>query len=844
MRRVALKGLWLRRGRALLTTIAVVLGVAMVCGTYILTDTIDKAFDGVFTAANRGTNAVVSAQNRVENSLSGTATIPASLLDRVRDVDTVGEATGSVQATGFGTDQVRLVKDGKTIGQDGAPKLGIGVDFDEERFNPFSLVDGRFPRGGREIAVDKGTADKEKLAPGDRIGIAAQGAVEPYTITGVVRYGTVNSLGGATIAVLTIPTAQQLLDKRGRFDTISVSSAAGVSDADLKRSLGDALAGSSVKVQTASENTAENSADVQEGIAFFRYFLLAFGLIALGVGAFVIYNTLTITIAQRIRELATLRALGASGRQVRRSVLIEGLALGALASVVGIVLGYFLAKGLSAALAAVGLDLPKTDEVVKARTLIVSAAVGVVVTAVASIAPARRATRIAPVAAMQEGAKLPTKLSTRRPAIGLGVLALAAVALGFGAFGPLSIGASMALIGLGTLVLFTAVSMLAHRVVTPLAAFLGRPARSAGGAAGHLAQENAARNPARTASTAGALMIGLALITVVATLGAGLRNSERRALEDQVSAPIVVESRNGFDTVPRRVGETLARALPDAELYPVGSDFANAFGDDVSVDGVPEGVGSVVNAPRVPGRGEAVVAASYAAEHGLSVGSTLRLTSPDSRKLSLRVVALRRPTSVQKIDPVLSRVIINRRTFETAFPRSGDQYVFVAGSADVTEVSAAVKSFADVRARTRAAWVDNRAAGIDQLLNLLYALLALSVIVALFGMINALVLSVFERTREIGMLRAVGMSRRQVRRMIRQESVITSLIGAAFGLPLGLLVAGVLTAALASEGVAFAVPVVALVVFTVVAVIFGILAAIAPARRAARLDVLRALQYE
>ncbi len=843
MRRVALKGLWLRRGRALLTTIAVVLGVAMVCGTYILTDTIDKAFDSIFTSANAGTNAVVTAKNKVDDSMSGSATIPSSLLEKVRSVDEVGEAAGTVEATGFGTDQIRLVSaDGKTIGNENAPKLGVGADFKLERFNPFTVASGRFPSGDRELAIDKGTAEKEKLKPGDTIGVAAQGALEQFTIAGVVKYGSVDSLGGATIGLFDIPTAQKLLDKDGRFDTIAVSSASGVSDKDLKAALKDEL-GSSVSVKTSAESTKEDTDDIQEATSFIRYFLLAFGFIALGVGAFVIYNTLTITVAQRIRELATLRALGASGKQVRRSVLIEGLALGVLASVLGLVVGYFLAKGLSAAFVALGIDLPKTDEVVKPRTIIVSAAVGIIVTAVASIAPARRATRIPPIAAMQEGAKLPSKLSTRRPIAGIAVAVVAAVLLGIGAFASLKIGLSMAFIGVGTLVLFVAVSMLAHRTITPLARFLGRPARRAGGAAGHLAQENASRNPARTASTAGALMIGLALVTLVATLGQGLRQSERSALEDQVTAPIVVTAKNGFDTIPAAAGAAAAK-VPGAQVYPIGHDFANAFGDDVSVDGVPDGVDAVAAAPKVPGPGEAVVGAAYAEKHDLAVGDTLKLTSPDGQQLALNVIALRTLTAVQKIDPIFAKVMISRDTFTKAFPRSGDQYVFIAGSAPLSAVKASLKQFPDVRAKSRAAWVDKRVQGINQLLNLLYVLLALSVIVSLFGMVNTLVLSVFERTREIGMLRAVGMSRRQVRRMVRQESVITALIGAALGLPLGLLLASLLTAALSSEGITFAVPIASLIVFTIVAVIAGVLAAIAPARRAARLDVLKALQYE
>lgn len=848
MRRVALKGLWLRRGRALLTTLAVVLGVAMVCGTFILTDTIDRAFDAIFTTGNAKTSAVISARDVVEQSTSGKPTVPASMLERVRRAPDVAEAAGVINASGFGTDQVRLVgRDGKTIGNPRAPKLGVGADWEVGRFNPFTIAEGRFPRTDGELAIDRTTADKQDLKPGDELGVSGQGGTRTFTITGVARFGEVNSLGGATIGLFDIPTAQKLLGKEGRFDTISVAAASGVTDAQLKQGLKE-IVGREAAVRTGDEQAATQSKELEEATSFIRYFLLAFGFIALGVGAFVIYNTLTITIAQRVRELATLRALGASGRQVRRSVLIEGLALGVIASVVGLVLGYFLAKGLSAAFVALGIDLPKTDQVVKPRTIIASLAIGIVVTAVASIAPARRATRISPIAAMQEGAKLPAKLGARRPVAGLIVLAVAAVLLGLGAFAGLKVTTALILLGAGCLVLFAAVGMLAHRAVTPLARALGAPAQRVGGAAGHLARENASRNPARTASTAGALMIGLALVTLVATLGEGLRSSDRKALEDQVSADTVITAKNGFDTIPAAAGQAAAQ-IPGVQVYPVRHDRANAFGDGVSVDGLAPGIDRVVRlstsgGPAFPGDGEAIVEREYATEHKLTVGSTLELTTPSAKKLDVTVSAFQERTSVQKIDPLFGKVVLSQETFEANFPRSGDQYVFVAGAVPATTIDRALKGFPDVEARSRAAWVTKRVDGIKTLLNLLYVLLALSVVVSLFGMVNTLVLTVFERTREIGMLRAVGMSRRQVRRMVRQESIITALIGAALGLPLGLLLARLLSSALADEGITFAVPGSALIVFTVVAIVAGVLAAIAPARRAARLDVLKALQYE
>jgi len=843
VRRVALKGLWLRRGRSLLTTLAVVLGVAMVCGTYILTDTIDKAFNSIFTAASSQTSAVVTAKEFVEESSSGRGTLPASLLEKVRGAEGVAEVSPTVEATGFGTDQIRLVLDGKTIGNENAPKLGVGADFSgSERLNPFDLVDGEFPGAEGEIALLKGLADDEDLAVGDTIGVAAQGGTEDFEIVGVAQFGEVDSLGGATFGLFDLATAQRLLNKPDQLDVISVASSTGVPDDQLKTSLQDAL-GADVRVRTGDEQAASDSEDIEEALSFIRYFLLAFGFIALGVGAFVIYNTLTITVAQRVRELATLRALGASGRQVRRSVLIEGLVLGVLASAVGLVLGYFLASGLSAIFVALGIDLPKTDQVVKTRTIVVSIAIGVIVTAVASIAPARRATRISPIAAMQEGAKLAPKLTTRKPIWGLAVLALAAALLGVGAFAGLEVETGLLMIAGGCLVLFVAVSMLAHRVIEPIARTLGRPLRAVSGATGHLASENAARNPARTASTAGALMIGLALVTIVATLGEGLRSSSRDALEQQVTADFVVTSGNGYDTIPRAVGEAVA-GVPGAEVFPIRHDRVKAFGDEVSVDAVREGSEAVVNVSAVPEQDEAILERGYAADNGLAIGSEFSFTGPDGRRFGLTVAGFQDRTSVQNIDPVLAKVIINQATFDESFPRPGDQYVLVAGTPALAAIDAALAAFPDVEADTRAGWVDTRVEGINMLLSLLYVLLALSVIVSLFGMVNTLVLTVFERTREIGMLRAVGMSRRQVRRMVRGESVITALIGATLGLPLGLLLAALMAKALEDEGMSFAVPVFSLIAFTIVAIIAGIIAAIAPARRAARLDVLRALQYE
>src|SRR4051812_32187981 len=293
MRRVALKGLWLRRGRALLTTLAVVLGVAMVCGTFVLTDTIDKAFDQIFKTGNQGSSVVVTGKEIVQDSFSGPATIPANLLGKVRGVDGVAEATGSVQASGFGTDQVRLTDHGKVIGSENAPKLAIGGDWTVQRFNPFKLDAGRFPQAEGEVTLDRSTADKEHIKPGDEIGVSGQTGEQTFKVVGVAKYGEVNSLGGATIALFTLPVAQELLGKTGRLDSIAVAADPGVSDDELKDRI-KPVVGTTATVRTGAEQAAKQSADIEDFTSIIRYFLLAFGFIALGVGAFVIYNTLTI----------------------------------------------------------------------------------------------------------------------------------------------------------------------------------------------------------------------------------------------------------------------------------------------------------------------------------------------------------------------------------------------------------------------------------------------------------------------------------------------------------------------------------------------------------------------
>jgi putative ABC transport system permease protein len=587
--------------------------------------------------------------------------------------------------------------------------------------------------------------------------------------------------------------------------------------ADLKPSVP-----ANAQIKTGQQQADSNSKDVQDNSKYVQYFLLGFGFIAVGVGAFVIFNTLSITLAQRIRELATLRTLGASRRQIKRSVLIEGLAMGVFASLVGLVLGLALAKGLKGLFELFGIDMPSSSTVVEPRTIIVALALGIVVTLIASISPARRATRIAPVAALREGATLPPRLGARKPSIPITILVVSSALCLAGAAGGAAIGLSMILVGVGALGLFLGVIMIAGRLVRPLAKIVGGPARRFGGPPGRLASGNSTRNTTRTATTAAALMIGLALVTLVATLTSGFGASNKKADQDTVKADYVVTSKSGFDTIPAEVGAAVARAPGVKNVSAVRHDEAKAYGQSISVEGIAPTFADTVKLR-------------------YDEGSDAAIPRLGSSGAIVTMAAISNPRG-----DLTGDVLISQAAFDARFPRPSDMFVFVrtadgTSAATTAGIDRAVSQFTEVDARTRSAWIDFRGKDMRDFLMLLYVLLALSVVVSLFGMVNALVLTVFERTREIGMMRAVGMTRRQVRKMVRHESIITALIGAGLGLPLGLVVAAAMAGALHSP---FILPVQSLVVFTLVAIIAGVLAAVAPARRASKLNVLNALHYE
>ena len=591
--KVALRGLLGRKLRTVLTALAIVLGVSMVTGTYILTDSINRAFSGIFETIYSGTDATITGKSAFDLASDSSSTAPPfdeSLLARVRALPDVADAVG-----GVGGEAHLIGKNGKAIVFGGAPNLGFSVDPKRSAFNTLSLVDGRWPHAN-EVVVDTSTASKKDIHVGDPIGVQAEGPVRRFRVSGLVKFGGAGSIGGATLAGFDLASAQRLFDKVGKLDQIRASARNGVSPAQLVADIKPILP-PATQVRTGTAQASKDAEGATQFVSFLQDFLLAFGGIALFVGAFVIANSLSITIAQRMREFATLRTIGASRRQVLGSVIVEALVVGVLASVAGVFVGLALATGCSSCSTRSGSRCRTTGSCCCTRTVIVALAAGILVTLFASLRPALRATRVPPIAAVREGAVLPPgRFARYRPVAALVTTILGFAALIYGLFGP-GLGTTGILLwmGIGALLIFVGVSLLSAKLVRPLAAVLGWPAARLGGVAGSLARDNSRRNPERTASTASALMIGLALVTLVAVLAAGITSSFRNAVNDLWNADYAITAQNNFTPIPPAAANAAAKVPGVTAVANVRAGDAKVFGKVVQATAVNSDAGTIFN---------------------------------------------------------------------------------------------------------------------------------------------------------------------------------------------------------------------------------------------------------
>jgi putative ABC transport system permease protein len=850
MTAVILRGLWTRKLRASLTALAVLLGVMMISGTYVFTDTINHSFDRIFDTANKGVDVKVVPHKTVDSDRVAVPPFSERLLPRVRSAHGVSKADGGVNdiATVFD-------KNGKRTNKGGAPALMFSAS--RAPFDPLTYAEGRPPANANEVTLDKSTADKHDFKVGDTVLVAGKLPARRYRISGLAKFGDVSAFGGATIAVLTLPEAQRISRKRGELDEIDVAVAQGASTKRVTRELRGLLP-RTVDVKTGAQDAKDQANDIEGGLSFLNTLLLAFAGIALFVGAFIIFNTFSITVAQRTTEFGLLRTMGASRRQVLRSVMIEALIIGLGASIVGLFAGILTAKGITALFKAFSIDLPSQGTVLLPRTVIVSLLVGTVVTVVAGLGPARRATRVPPIAALRQDVTIGARPGRRRTIVAILLTIFGVLLLIGGLFGASGATGVLGLLAVGAIVIFIGVALLSGRLVAPIAYAIGWPIEKLRGVTGRLARENTERNPNRTAVTAAALMIGLALVTFVTVLAAGLRASINDTVDKNFAGDLVLANRDGFSPVPAAAGRAVANIDGVAAVSPINASAGRVKGvsGNTPVQGLDPETFSKVWKPEVKkgpdtvidtlGPGDAVLVDSWAKSNGFGIGDHLTILTPTARRIVLTV----KGTIDNKGDlfsPVSGTLETVRRDFRQ--PDDAVDLIKTAPGADIKTVQGKIDRLLDarfpiVKSQDQQQYKDDITKQVNQILYLVYALLSLSIIVSLFGIVNTLVLSIHERTRELGMMRAIGTSRRQVRRIVRYESLITALIGAVLGLLIGLLLGALTTVALADQGFTLQVPILYLIGFLVLAAVAGVLAAIPPARRASRLDVLEALAYE
>jgi putative ABC transport system permease protein len=838
MFRVTIKRLAATKRRLLTTAFAVVLGVAFMAGTLVLTDTITKTFNGMFAEANKGVAAYVRSTHEVDGAYTTErSALDASLLPGVAGVDGVAAVAPDIQG------YAQLVDGhGKAVGNPtmGAPTWGQNWKGDSA-LNPYRIVSGHAPVADDEIVIDQHSADAGHFALGQQISVLTKEAPRSFRLAGIARFGDADSMGGASVTLFTDAVAAQLVNQPGQVDAIAVAAEPGVSQSELQARIAPVLP-ADTEVITGTELTKEQEKDSRESFAFFNNFMMIFAFIALFVGSFIIYNTFSIVVAQRTKEMALLRALGASRKQVRRSVLVEALIVGVTASAAGILAGVGMAAGLKAMFDAVGIDIPATGTVLSTQTIVISALTGTILTVVSSVVPARKAAKVAPVAALRDVAVDNAGRSRFRAVAGTATTAAGVAAL----LGGLS-GGTIQLVGLGALGVFFGVALLGPVVAGPVGRVLGWPIARTRAMAGTLARDNAIRNPKRTAATASALMIGVALVGFITIFAQSAKASINASIADHFRGDLVVDSQAGDGAgLSPQLSQQL-RALP--EVAAVASKrmvpaLVGGRGTDLTVystDSLPALFDLHVSDGRIDDLGADGLAVSKdeAAARHWARGDTVDATF---------ATGVTEHLTVEVIYDADTPMFVSTGAADAAGVTGLDKTLYVKAGPDAGEAAAraAVESVTDAyptaKVMDTAQYEANQAGQINLILNLIYAMLGLAIVIAVMGIGNTLSLSIVERTRELGLLRAVGMSRRQLRSTVRWEAVLVALFGTALGLAIGTFFGWAIVRALADQGfTTFTVPVAQLAVVTLIAAVAGVVASILPARRAARLDVLDAI---
>jgi putative ABC transport system permease protein len=843
--KVTWRNLVARKLRLALSGFAIVLGVAFVAGSFIFTDALGGAFNGII----KGTTADVEIAPKGSGSIDAaedSRTIPASVVDRLATLPQVAKA--------YGNDTVQNVwvigKDGKLVGGNGPP--GFAFNYTDAKAitgkQILTLAAGTLPTAPGEIALDQSAADKANYAIGDTVTLSTPGKVSSLKVklVGLVHFGSEGGLVGATLTIFDKAWMQDLFfHGRDVYTGVSLAAADGYSQQQVADAA-NAVLPSGIEAREGDKVAKDNEDAISKALGFINKFLLIFAAVAMVVGTFLIINTFSILVAQRSRELAMLRAMGASRRQVNRSVLAEAFAVGLIGSTLGIGAGYLLSIGLKALFGAIGLDLSGATFPIHLRTVIVSYVVGLVVTMIAAYLPARRAARISPVAAMRDDVALPETSLRRRLILGavLVVLGIASMVAGFAGSG----GQGLSLIGVGMLVILIGVALMSPVLGRPVIRALGAVYKRIFGTVGTLATENSLRNPRRTAATASALMIGLTLVALMSILGASAKASTDKSIKSTLIADFVVSNAVGQGFSPS-IAASVQRLDGVAAVARFRQGVGKIDGNTVYPYGAdPAQLARTLKVPMTSGAVNALanqailVNTTTARSHHYSVGDpiVLKMQGGTAR---LTVAGIFKASAAIPTD-----YLVTLHTLVRGGIKPLDTALFItkkagADSAQLRrQIGALIKDNPTVTLKDQHQFADEQAKQINQFLYIIYALLGLAIIIAVLGIVNTLALSVIERTHEVGLLRAVGLSRRQLRRMIRLESVAISVLGAVLGMVMGIAFGIALQRAIADDGIdVLSIPWVQLVVFVVLAAVVGVLAAVLPARRAAKLNVLDAI---
>jgi putative ABC transport system permease protein len=845
MLKTTIKSLLTAKRRLFTTALAVLLGVAFMAGTLVLTDTIGKTVTDFFASLNAGTDATVRGRATSPDLDGQRPRVDASLLRTIGAVPGVAAAEGSV--TGY----AQLVdKHGKAVGNQSLGAAPIGADWGRvSALNPFNLVTGRPPQADDEIVIDKASADTARFAVGDTATVLVQTGPQRVQVVGIARFGAADSPAGSSVVLFTKAAAERLLGQPGKVDSIGVVAAKGVSQQELRDRIAR-VTPPGVEVVTGKVIEQESQRAVKDLMNIANRFLLTFALIALFVGSFIIYNTFSILVAQRTRDLALLRAVGASRRQVLGSVLLEAVAVGLIAAVLGLVAGIGVAAGLKALLAGFGLDIPAAGIVVSAKTVVASLLTGLLVSLGSAVLPARRASKVPPIAALVDLAHDRSGRSRRRVVIGAAVIACGAASLLLGLLSQSE--RALPAVGGGAAVIFLGVAVLGPVIARPVSRLIGAPLPALAGMPGRLARENAIRNPKRTAATAAALMIGVSLVCFITIVASSSKASSAAQIDKAFTGDFVVDAGSlGGGGLSHDLAERLGR-LPEVKAASgVRQGVAQIGGTTVDLLAVdPATYGKIVDLDLTRGRLEDLdhdgiaVRDAVATARGWSIGDMVPVRFAQTGDQQLTVAA------IYHAKDVAGDQVVGLAAYEANVADRFDSKVLVA-KADRVSVTDARAAIEEVTAEYPTAKLQDQtqhkaaqAAQVDRFVNLVYVLLALAVLIALLGIANTLALSIFERTRELGLLRAVGMTRGQLRSMVRWESVIIALLGAFLGLAIGLFCGWALVTAAADEGARLQLPAGQLAAVALIAALAGMLAAVLPARRASRLNVLAAIAIE